>query len=82
MFSLPLKEMTVVTILTSPYFAAFEAENINITKRVATPTGERCWSPILAPCGACTRSREKSVTRAKSRTGFHIHLVIPLGLYS
>lgn len=81
-FSLPLKEITVFTIVKSPYFAAFEAENINITKQVATPTGEGCSSPVLAPCDACTRSREKSVTKAKSRTGFHIHLVIPLGLYS
>lgn len=82
MFSLPLKEITVVNILTSSNFAALETESVDIRKQVATPTGERHSSPVLAPCGACTRSTAKSVTRPKSRTGFHIHLVIPLGLCS
>lgn len=82
MFSVPLKKMTVITILTSPNFAALEAENVHIRKQVATPTGERHSCPVLASYSACTRNTEKSVTRAKSRTGFHIHLVIPLGLYS
>lgn len=82
MFSLPLKEMTAVTTLTEPNSATLEVENINIRKQVAVPTGERHSSPVLVPCGACTRSIEKSVTGAESRTGFCIHLVIPLGLYS
>lgn len=77
LFSLPLKEMAVVTILIPPNFAVLEAENVNTRKQVATPTGERHSSPLFAPRRACTRS-----TRTKSRTGFHIHLVIPLGLYS
>lgn len=78
----PLKKMTVITILTSPNFAGLEAGSVHIRKQVPTPTSERHSRPVLAPYGACTRSMEKSVTGAKSRTGFHIHLVIPLGLYS
>lgn len=86
MFSLPLKERTVVTTLTSSNLAALETnekiENVNIRKQVGMPTGEKHSSPVLALCGTCARSMEKSVTRAKSGTGFCIHLIIPLVLYS
>lgn len=40
-FSLPLKEMTVASILTPPNFAALEAENVNIRKQVSMPRGVR-----------------------------------------
>lgn len=48
MFSLPLKEMAVVTILIPPNFAALEAKNVNIRKQVAMSTGEGHSSPIFA----------------------------------